>query len=113
MHINDLLKIAASGASDLHLKVGSYPMMRLNGSLVVVSEGERLDRPDTEAIAQAIFSPEHHEKFRKAQEVDLAHSVAPRLPCQRVPAARHRRSRYCASSRPGSRRSMSWHCRRF
>jgi twitching motility protein PilT len=77
MHINDLLKIAvASGASDLHLKVGSYPMMRLNGSLVVVSEEKRLDRPDTEAIAQAIFSPEHHEKFRKAQEVDLAYSVA-------------------------------------
>ena len=30
MHINDLLKIAVdSGASDLHLKVGSYPMMRV------------------------------------------------------------------------------------
>ena len=77
MHINDLLKVAvANGASDLHLKVGSYPMMRVNGSLVVVSEDRRLDRPDTEAMAQAIFSPEHLEKFRKAQEVDLAYSVA-------------------------------------
>jgi twitching motility protein PilT len=76
MHINDLLKIAvASGASDLHLKVGSYPMMRLNGSLVVVSEEKRLDRPDTEAMATTIFTPEHLEKFRKAQEVDLAYSV--------------------------------------
>ena len=29
MHVNDLLKIAVeAGASDLHLKVGSYPMMR-------------------------------------------------------------------------------------
>ena len=36
MHINQLLQIAvASGASDLHLKVGSYPMMRVNGTLVV------------------------------------------------------------------------------
>ncbi|MGH8519726.1 MAG: type IV pilus twitching motility protein PilT, partial [Panacagrimonas sp.] len=77
MHINDLLKVAvASGASDLHLKVGSYPMMRLNGSLVVVSEEKRLDRPDTEAMAQAIFTPEHLEKFRTSQEVDLAYSVA-------------------------------------
>ena len=76
MHINDLLKVAvASGASDLHLKVGSYPMMRLNGSLVVASEAKRLDRPDTEAMAQAIFRPEHLEKFRKSQEVDLAYSV--------------------------------------
>jgi twitching motility protein PilT len=77
MHINDLLKVAVStGASDLHLKVGSYPMMRLNGSLVVVTEEKRLDRPDTEAMASAVFTPDHLEKFRKSQEVDLAYSVA-------------------------------------
>jgi twitching motility protein PilT len=76
MHINDLLKVAvASGASDLHLKVGSYPMMRVNGSLIVASEESRLDRTDTEAMATAIFTPEHLEKFRKAQEVDLAYSM--------------------------------------
>jgi twitching motility protein PilT len=76
MHINELLKIAVtSGASDLHLKVGSYPMMRLNGSLVVVSEEKRLDRTDTEEMAQAVFSADHLEKFRKSQEVDLAYSI--------------------------------------
>jgi len=76
MHINDLLKIGvASGASDLHLKVGSYPMMRVNGSLIVASEEGRLDRTDTEAMATALFTPEHLEKFRKVQEVDLAYSV--------------------------------------
>jgi twitching motility protein PilT len=77
MHINDLLKIAVtSGASDLHLKVGSYPMMRVNGSLVVASEDKRLERTDTEAMAAILFSPDHVDKFRKAQEVDLAYSVA-------------------------------------
>jgi twitching motility protein PilT len=77
MHINELLKVAvSSGASDLHLKVGSYPMMRVNGTLVVASEDKRLDRPDTEAMAAALFtSPEHVEKFRASQEVDLAYSV--------------------------------------
>src|SRR5215213_8654612 len=76
MHIDDLLAIAVqSGASDLHIKVGSYPMMRVNGHLVVATEEKRLDRPDTEAMAQAIFTPEHLEKFRKSQEVDLAYSV--------------------------------------
>src|SRR3712207_223861 len=76
MHIDDLLRIAVgSGASDLHLKVGSYPMMRVNGTLAVVTEEKRLDRPDTEAMAATLFSPEHLEKFRKAQEVDLAYSV--------------------------------------
>ena len=77
MHINDLLAIAVhSGASDLHLKVGSYPMMRVNGTLVVVTEEKRLDREDTEEMANTIFSPDHLDKFRKAQEVDLAYSVA-------------------------------------
>ncbi|HEX2453765.1 MAG TPA: type IV pilus twitching motility protein PilT [Vicinamibacterales bacterium] len=76
MHINDLLKTAvASGASDLHLKVGSYPVMRVNGTLVVASEEKRLERTDTEEMAGVIFQPEHLERFRKAQEVDLAYSV--------------------------------------
>jgi len=76
MHINELLKVAVtSGSSDLHLKVGSFPMMRVNGSLVVASEEKRLDRPDTEEMAHSLFSPEHLEKFRRSQEVDLAYSV--------------------------------------
>jgi twitching motility protein PilT len=76
MHINELLQNAVrSGASDLHLKVGSYPMMRVSGTLVVASEEKRLDRDDTEGIAQSIFTPESREKFRAAQEVDLAYSI--------------------------------------
>src|SRR5688500_10376700 len=79
MHINDLLKIAvSSGASDLHMKVGSYPMMRVNGTLTVASEEERLDRADTEAMAAVLFSPHHVEAVRKAQAVDPAHSLAGR-----------------------------------
>src|SRR5262247_1490603 len=76
MQLNQLLQTAvASGASDLHLKVGSYPMMRVNGALIVASEEKRLDRTDTEAMASVLFSQEHLEKFRRAQEVDLAYSV--------------------------------------
>ena len=34
MDVNELLKTAHSqGASDLHLKVGSYPILRINGEL--------------------------------------------------------------------------------
>src|SRR5262245_13159296 len=76
MQINQLLQTAvASGASDLHLKVGSYPMMRVNGTLVVASEEKRLDRADTETMAQSILGPDHVEKFRRNQDVDLAHSI--------------------------------------
>src|SRR5262245_7558484 len=76
MQLNQLLQTAvASGASDLHLKVGSYPMMRVNGTLVVASEEKRLDRNDTEAMAQGILGPDHVEKFKRNQDVDLAHSI--------------------------------------
>ena len=76
MHIDDLLRVAAqSGASDLHLKVGSYPMMRVNGNLAACSEEKRLDKGDTEEMADAIFNDDQREKFRRAQEVDLAYSI--------------------------------------
>ncbi len=76
MHLDDLLATAVQyGASDLHLKVGSYPMMRINGALTVCSEEKRLDKEDTEAMADTLFTPEQREKFLRAQEVDLAYSV--------------------------------------
>ncbi|CAN5777763.1 type IV pilus twitching motility protein PilT [soil metagenome] len=76
MDINDLLQAAVgAGASDLHLKVGSYPMMRVSGALVVASEEKRLDRADTEAFAQALFTPDSRETFKRSQEVDMAYSI--------------------------------------
>jgi len=76
MDIDNFLAIAVeSGASDLHLKVGSYPMMRVSGTLAVCSEEKRLDKSDTEAMADALFSPEQREKFRRTQEVDLGYGV--------------------------------------
>jgi twitching motility protein PilT len=76
MHVNDLLKIAVdSGASDLHLKVGSYPMMRVRGALVPATEQKRLDHEDVVAMSAAIMSTSQRQKFKDAQEVDLAYSV--------------------------------------
>jgi twitching motility protein PilT len=76
MHVNDLLKTAvASGASDLHIKVGSYPMMRLRGQLLPVSDEKRLDHEDVVAMSATVMSKVHAEKFKDAQEVDLAYGV--------------------------------------
>jgi twitching motility protein PilT len=76
MHVNDLLKIAVeNNASDLHIKVGSYPMMRVRGSLVSASEDKRLDHEDVVAISAAVMSTAQRQKFKEAQEVDLAYSV--------------------------------------
>jgi twitching motility protein PilT len=77
MHVNDLLKIAVeSGASDLHLKVGSYPMMRVRGSLTPVVEDKRLEHDDLLSMAAAVLPTGHREKFKENHEVDLAYSVA-------------------------------------
>src|SRR3954463_8415551 len=76
MHVNDLLKIAVeSGASDLHLKVGSYPMMRLRGTLVPAIEDKKLDHEDLVAMTAAVMSTALRQKFKETQEVDLAYSV--------------------------------------
>src|SRR5499427_41888 len=76
MHVNDLLKTAVSaGASDLHIKVGSYPMMRLRGVLVPVTDEKRLDHEDVVAMSSTVMSKVHAEKFKDAQEVDLAYGV--------------------------------------
>ncbi|HEX6363113.1 MAG TPA: type IV pilus twitching motility protein PilT [Albitalea sp.] len=77
MNIDDLLRAAvAKGASDLHIKVGAYPMARVAGNLVPVSEEKRLMNEDTLAMGAQMMSPEQRDKFVKSQEVDLAYSVA-------------------------------------
>ncbi|HVH25805.1 MAG TPA: type IV pilus twitching motility protein PilT [Vicinamibacterales bacterium] len=76
MHVNDLLKIAVEqGASDLHLKVGSFPLMRVRGRLGVVTDEKRLDHEDVVAMSTSIMSTQQREKFKDSQEVDIAYSV--------------------------------------
>ena len=75
-HVNDLLKVSVDrGASDLHLKAGSYPMMRVRGELAPLSQ-ERLTHEDMTAILQTVMPTESREKFKEAREMDLAYSVA-------------------------------------
>src|SRR6187397_896849 len=76
MHVNDLLKAAVdNGASDLHLKVGSFPVMRVRGTLMPVGEEKRLDHEDVVAMSAAVMSTSQRQRFKEAQEVDLAYSV--------------------------------------
>lgn len=76
MDLDDLLRTAtAAGASDLHIKAGSYPMMRVHGTLVPASEERRLEREDTEAWVARMLSPAQQEKFREKLDLDFAYSV--------------------------------------
>ena len=76
MHINDLLKIAVERkASDLHLKVGSFPVIRIDGSLIPLADMRRLMQEDTIAMAFSIMSARQKEKFKNNFEIDIAYNV--------------------------------------
>jgi twitching motility protein PilT len=76
MHINDLLKIATErGSSDLHLKVGSYPVIRVHGNLQPLTELKRMMQEDTIAMAFSIMSGRQKQKFKDNYEIDIAYSV--------------------------------------
>lgn len=76
MEINELLKNAHSmGASDLHLKVGSHPVLRINGTLNSLSNANKLSQDDTLKIAFTVMSPGQREIFKKRNDIDLAYSV--------------------------------------
>src|SRR5206468_4300061 len=76
VHINDLLKIAAERrASDLHIKVGSHPVIRVDGELTPLVELKRLMQEDTIAMAFSIMSSRQEETFKNNYEIDIAYSV--------------------------------------
>jgi twitching motility protein PilT len=76
MNINDLLKIAVERkASDLHLKVGSHPIIRIDGELLPLGELKRLMQEDTIAMAFSIMNARQKQRFKEEFELDIAYSV--------------------------------------
>lgn len=76
MQINDLLKEAYKrNASDLHLKVGSPPIMRIDGELVPLEGMNRISQEDAIKIASTVMSPNQRELFKRKLDIDLAYSV--------------------------------------
>ncbi len=64
------------GASDVHLKVGLPPVLRIHGKLVPVTGEKRLMPEDTREMAFSIMGERQKEKFRVSNEVDLAYGVS-------------------------------------
>ena len=76
MNINDLLKIAVERkASDLHLKVGSHPVIRVDGDLLPLPELKRLMQEDTIAMAFSIMNARQKQRFKEELEIDIAYQV--------------------------------------
>jgi twitching motility protein PilT len=76
MHINDILKVATERkASDVHLKVGAHPIIRVDGQLIPLVEFKRMMQEDTIAMGFSIMSAQQKEKFKQYLEIDIAYSV--------------------------------------
>src|SRR5256714_1214376 len=76
LKIDDLLVTSiAHFASDLHLKAGSFPVMRIGGELCPVAEAPRLSPEDTLDMAFSMMSNRQKQKLKEVSEVDIAYSV--------------------------------------
>ena len=76
MNLNDLLKFAIErDASDLHLKVGTHPVVRVDGELQQLTEFKRLMQEDTVAMAFSIMNARQKQRFKEEFEIDIAYSV--------------------------------------
>jgi len=74
--IDDLLRIATGhSASDLHLKVGAFPVMRVGGELRPIADAARLKAEDTLDMAFAIMSNRQKQRFKEVSEVDIGYGV--------------------------------------
>ena len=75
--IDELLRIATHhGASDLHLKVSAFPVMRIGGELHPLADAPRLKAEDTLDMAFAMMSNRQKQRFKEVSEVDIAYGVA-------------------------------------
>jgi twitching motility protein PilT len=73
--VDDLLrKVSETGASDLHLKVGSPPMIRVDGELMNLEEPV-CNPDDTKDYAASLMSDKQIRRFSETNEIDFAYSA--------------------------------------
>lgn len=73
-NIDALLQQAVdAGASDLHLKVGSGPVVRVDGDLRHLEGFEKLTPGDTKAYAEEILTPRAAADFKSSGAADFAY----------------------------------------
>ena len=86
-----LEQVVASGASDVHLKLGQPPVIRQDGELEPLPDHQPLGEGDLDDVLEAItaISPRRRESFEETGDLDIAFSH-PTLPRFRVNGFRQR-----------------------
>jgi twitching motility protein PilT len=77
LSIDTLLRTACENkASDLHLKVGNYPYVRVDGDLRPLSQYSRISSEDMLNMAFSMMTNRQKQKFKENAELDMAYGVA-------------------------------------
>ena len=114
MNIRTVLeKMIAARGSDLHLKAGTPPVVRVDGVLYTLDE----PAPNTQELREVcdqLLNDEQRLYFSTHSEIDFAFGVAgPRpLPRQHLHAARHARARAATRAGRGAVARRPAACRR-
>jgi twitching motility protein PilT len=75
MHIDDLLRMVVQrDASDLHLRAGEPPILRIHGDLKR-TDLPRLTAEDVKNLLYAILNEERRQRFERDKELDLSYEV--------------------------------------
>jgi len=71
-----LARMVQAGASDLHLKAGNRPLIRVDGQLVALDkDAEPLTPRDTEHVLRSLLPAHLLSEFERCNELDFAHGV--------------------------------------
>src|SRR5205085_2234720 len=61
--------------SDLHITVGSHPVVRVRGHLERLEDAPQLSPEDTQTLLYRILSTEQQKQLEIKRNIDLAHSI--------------------------------------
>lgn len=78
-HIDQKMKnllrlVAQQNASDLHLVVGRYPTLRLDGKLYPITQENILSPEDTQALSNVLLSEDDKKKLIAEKQVDFSYN---------------------------------------
>lgn len=61
-------------ASDLHISVGHYPILRITGRLVPLEKFKKITSQDSQGLAFALMTGEQKERFLQDKEIDFSYN---------------------------------------
>jgi twitching motility protein PilT len=74
--IEGLLRtLVGNKASDLHLRAGAPPMLRLNGEIAPIPNEATLSSSDIDEMLNAVMLEQNRDEFKEINDTDFAHEI--------------------------------------